>query len=118
MGLLVILVSALLASGFANEGLASNKREIPSGFVVLDKAIPGLELDLRYSTGDNFVSQVVDGYQDAQAILSAPAAEALARVQASLAPFGLGILLFDAAEPKLARPYRERHGIMEYLRSL
>ena len=28
------------------------------------------------------------------------------------------VALFDAAEPKSARPYRERHGIMEYLQSL
>ncbi len=78
--------------------------------MALDEAIPGLVLDLRYSTGENFVGQVIDGYQDAQAILSAPAAAALARVQASLVPFGLGLLLFDAYRPRRAVDHFVRWG--------
>ena len=96
-------ICLLLVAVAANGAIATDRHPLPNGFVYLDKAIPDLVLELRYTTDDNFVGRPVDGYgQNARAILSAPAAEALARVQAALAPFGLGLKVFGAYRPQRA----------------
>jgi D-alanyl-D-alanine dipeptidase len=75
---------------------------LPEGFVYVDELIPDALVDLRYHGSDNFVGRPVDCYHGSRAILSRPAAEALARVQEELRPFGLGILIFDAYRPQCA----------------
>lgn len=75
---------------------------LPAGFVHVDELIPDVSVDLRYRGSDNFLGRPVDCYLGSRAILSLPAAEALARVQAELKPFGLGILVFDAYRPQCA----------------
>jgi D-alanyl-D-alanine dipeptidase len=75
---------------------------LPDGFVFLDDAVPGLRIDLRYSGNANFLGRPVAGYDQARAVLSIPAASALARVQETLRPFGLGLLVFDAYRPQRA----------------
>lgn len=62
-------------------------------------AVEGVALDVRYATANNFMGEVL--YPAELALLRAPAAEALARVQAELAEQGLGLVVFDAY-----RPYR------------
>ena len=83
---------------------------LPDGFVHLDAAVPDLALDLRYATAGNFVGRRIDGYRGAHAVLSAPAAAALARVQAALRPFGLGLKVFDAYRPQRAVDHFVRWG--------
>ncbi|WJJ94595.1 M15 family metallopeptidase [Neopusillimonas aromaticivorans] len=78
------------------------RAELPPGFVFLDAAVPGLSVDLRYTGSHNFVGRPVAGYDGARPVLSVPAAAALARVQADLKPFGLGLLVFDAYRPQRA----------------
>ncbi len=56
-----------------------------------------IRLDVRYATTDNFMGAVM--YDRAQARLQRPAAEALARVQRTLAAEGLGLLIHDAYRP-------------------
>ena len=47
---------------------------------------PGIEVELRYATTDNFTGQIVDGYESTgAAILRTEAAEALAAVQREVA---------------------------------
>jgi D-alanyl-D-alanine dipeptidase len=75
---------------------------LPEGFVYLDKAIPGIQIELRYSTDHNFVGKPIDGYLKPRAILTRPAARALAEVQEKLKPFGLGLKVFDAYRPQRA----------------
>jgi D-alanyl-D-alanine dipeptidase len=58
---------------------------------------PGIRLDIRYATTDNFMGAVM--YERAQARLQRPAAEALARVQRTLASQGYGLLIHDAYRP-------------------
>ena len=67
-------------------------------------------IDLRYAAENNFVGQRVDGYRHAHAILSAPAVAALAKVQAALQPFGLGLKVFDAYRPQRAVDHFVRWG--------
>ena len=65
--------------------------------VDLVTAVPGIRLDIRYATANNFLGTPV--YTSARALLQRPAAEALAQVQAGLAPQGYGLLIHDAYRP-------------------
>lgn len=75
---------------------------LPEGFIYVADAVPSARIDARYATADNFVGQPVDGYRAPRVVLSQPAATALARVAAELAPFGLGIKVFDGYRPQRA----------------
>ena len=58
---------------------------------------PGLKLDVRYATSDNFMRAPV--YPEAMVFLQRPAAEALVRVNRALRDEGYGLLLFDGYRP-------------------
>ena len=74
----------------------------PDGFVDVQTLSPGIVCELRYLGNDNFIGAPVDGYHANRCILSRPAAEALARVQQALEPYGLGLHVFDAYRPQQA----------------
>lgn len=74
----------------------------PEGFVDVREAVPDAVLEVRYYTDHNFVGEPIDGYEAPVVLLTEPAALALARVQESLAPFGLGIKVFDGYRPQRA----------------
>jgi D-alanyl-D-alanine dipeptidase len=65
--------------------------------VELIKIDPTVHLDIRYATTNNFMHRPV--YRQGRAFLQRPAAEALARVNASLKPRGYGLLVFDGYRP-------------------
>lgn len=73
---------------------------LPEGFVYLDEAVPAARAEPRYAGSDNFVGRPVDAYLAARVILTRPAAEALHGVTQDLAPFGLGVKVFDAYRPQ------------------
>jgi len=104
------LATLLLASRVAADTPVSGRPALPVGLVYLDAAVPGLVIDLRYATTENFPGQQVDGYRDAHAVLSVPAAQALAAVQAALQAFGLGLKVFDAYRPQRAVDHFVRWG--------
>ena len=108
--ILLALLAGFLAGTGAVALAAADRQALPDGFVYLDEVIPDLVIDLRYATANNFVGQRVDGYQQLPAILSAPAAAALAKVQAALRPFGLGLKVFDAYRPQRAVDHFVRWG--------
>jgi D-alanyl-D-alanine dipeptidase len=91
-----LLAAILLALG------PTSALAMPEGFVDLADAVPAARAEARYATADNFVGRPVDGYLAPRVLLSRPAAEALARVAAELAPFGLGIKVFDGYRPQRA----------------
>jgi zinc D-Ala-D-Ala dipeptidase len=62
----------------------------------LDSAIA---VDMRYRNAGNFTGAPLPGYEGNRALLRREAAEALARVQASLEGEGLGLLVWDAYRP-------------------
>jgi D-alanyl-D-alanine dipeptidase len=74
----------------------------PDGFVYLDEYIPGIEVDLRYYSNDNFVGDTVDGYHANKCIISLEAAKALKKVSAELNAKGIGLKIFDAYRPQQA----------------
>jgi D-alanyl-D-alanine dipeptidase len=63
----------------------------------LEKYIPGIKLDVRYATKNNFFGQAV--YKIEKAFLRLPAAKALKKVQQDLNKKGLGLKIFDAYRP-------------------
>jgi D-alanyl-D-alanine dipeptidase len=58
---------------------------------------PGIALDIRYATANDFLGTPV--YSQARAFLQRPAAEALLRVLQKLKPLGYGLLIHDAYRP-------------------
>lgn len=75
---------------------------LPKGFGDLEKAIPGIVVDIRYTTNNNFLGRPVDGYHAPKAILSTKAIEAVQKIQAELNKEGLGLKVFDAYRPQRA----------------
>ncbi|WP_420634156.1 M15 family metallopeptidase [Candidatus Palauibacter sp.] len=58
---------------------------------------PGIRLDVRYATTNNFMSSVF--YDEPRVFLQRPAAEAVARAHRALAARGYGLLLHDGYRP-------------------
>jgi D-alanyl-D-alanine dipeptidase len=69
----------------------------PADLVELTALDPTIRLDIRYATTRNFLGTPL--YSQARAFLQRPAAEALVRVQHSLAAEGYGLLVHDAYRP-------------------
>lgn len=65
--------------------------------VDLQRFIPGLVLDIRYATTNNFTGEKI--YNLARAYARRPVAEALKKIQAELKPQGFGIKIFDGYRP-------------------
>jgi zinc D-Ala-D-Ala dipeptidase len=95
------ILATLLSFGTASAA-SPDRAALPAGFIYLDKAVPGLVVELRYFGSDNFVGQRVDGYEHPYPILTEQAASALAKVQEALRPFGLGLKIFDSYRPQRA----------------
>jgi D-alanyl-D-alanine dipeptidase len=74
----------------------------PAGFLDAASRVPGLAVDMRYTGAENFTGRPVPGYDAPVCLLAAPAADALARVQARLAPSGLGLKVYDCYRPARA----------------
>ncbi len=94
---LTVLISLL-----SSHPLQSFAAGHPDGFVDIQRAVPGVVVDLRYFSEDNFVGQPIDGYQSDTCYVTRQAADALAAVQADLAAFGLSLKVFDAYRPQRA----------------
>jgi D-alanyl-D-alanine dipeptidase len=71
--------------------------------VDLVKPVPGIRLDIRYATTDNFTHARI--YASARAFTRLPVAMALAQVQKDLEKKGLGLKVFDAYRPYAATLY-------------
>jgi len=83
-----------------NPGWTENK--IPDNFVDLQTVIPSVTLDIRYYGDHNFLGTRVDGYQAPKCLVTAPAAEALAKIQAELQEFSLSLKIYDCYRPQRA----------------
>lgn len=59
--------------------------------------IPNIQVELKYATTDNFTGQVI--YDFTEAYLRYGTVKKLAKVQAMLKPYGLGLKLWDAYRP-------------------
>lgn len=77
------------------------KRSIASApekeLVNLEKLIPGIILDIRYATTNNFTGEKI--YNLSRAYARKPVAEALKKAQAEFNKAGVGIKIYDAYRP-------------------
>ena len=87
----------LLVTSAAN---AQDQR--PAAFVDAATVVPGLVVEMRYVTDNNFVGRPIDGYEKPVCLLTRPAARALAEVARDLEPRGLKLKVFDCYRPKRA----------------
>lgn len=90
----VIIVTFFAALAFA--------ADLPDGFVRLAEVDPTIRQNIRYAGSDNFLGRPAKGYEAPTCILTRPAAEALAKVQASVADDGLTLVVFDCYRPASA----------------
>lgn len=87
--------------GLTPTTLAGYKKSVTENpekeLIDLESFIPGLVLDIRYATTNNFTGEKI--YNSPRAFARRPVAEALKRVQVDLTAQGLGIKIFDAYRP-------------------
>jgi D-alanyl-D-alanine dipeptidase len=83
--------SLLLLAGCATT------RKSPADLVDVKTIVPGVMLDIRYATTNNFTGQQL--YSVARCCLRREAAERLCEVQAELRAQGLGLKIFDGYRP-------------------
>lgn len=76
---------------------ASIKQNPKKELIDLEEYIPGIVLDIRYATTNNFTGEKI--YNQAKAYARKPVADAVKRAQAELQKQGLGIKIFDAYRP-------------------
>lgn len=90
------------ASELRTEALAASPPEETSDFLASDlvevtSLEPGIQLDIRYASDNNFMGTPF--YTQARAFLQRPAAEALVRMHHKAAEYGLGVTIHDAYRP-------------------
>ena len=100
----VFLTVAVLI--FASGGVCA----YPPGFLRVQDVIPDAVSDIRYAGLNNFVGSKIDGYEDADAILSVEAAVSLKRAADSLRTQGYTLKIFDAYRPARAVTHFVRWG--------
>lgn len=76
--------------------------QLPEGFVYAKTEIPSLQVDLQYCNDNNFVGEIIDGYNANVAIMTSQTATALKKVQTELAKQNLSIKIYDAYRPQRA----------------
>jgi zinc D-Ala-D-Ala dipeptidase len=76
---------------------ACNRGSRPFALVDIQSVDPGIRLDIRYATENNFTHQKV--YDEAACFLRAEAAQNLSKVQEDLEKQGLGLKVFDCYRP-------------------
>lgn len=81
---------------------AVGRAALPNGFVYLSDVVPSAVQDIRYAGNRNMLGRPLAGYRAPACILTAPAARALARVQAELEPAGLTLRVYDCYRPRSA----------------
>jgi zinc D-Ala-D-Ala dipeptidase len=89
-----VLFIALLACGGGNSRAQAPQ---PGDLVDLTSVAPGIQVDIRYATADNFTHQVV--YPKARCLLRRAVANRLARVQRVLQRTGRGLRVWDCYRP-------------------
>lgn len=96
--------------------LSSIEKDPHNKLVDLEKSIPGVVLDIRYATTNNFTGTRV--YSIPKAFARAPVAKALRQVQEELNTRGLGLKIYDAYRPYRATvQFYETYGDTTYVAS-
>ncbi len=83
----------------ASAPAVDGSRAPPDGFVDLGVHVPGVELQVRYATADNFVGHPLPGYGAGGAWLRPSAADGLVCAQERLRAQGFGLRIYDGYRP-------------------
>lgn len=86
-----------LSCGLALLTACTASQDPGSELVDVQQAVPGVVLDIRYATTNNFTGQQL--YTSTNCFLRRATAEKLAQVQSELKPMGLGLKVFDGYRP-------------------
>ena len=101
--LLCVLLALCGCAGHADTvrapQLSPARTAAEAGLVDVRNLVPELAEDIKYAGSDNFVGTPIDGYVAPKCELLRPAAEALARVELTLRPQGLRLLVWDCYRP-------------------
>lgn len=84
---------------FGEKEYKSSYQNDPNRKLVNLETIPGIRLDIKYATTDNFTGQKI--YKEAKAFARKPVADALHKAQIEFLKLGYSIQIYDAY-----RPYR------------
>lgn len=98
--LLFIFATVAMTTCFASTDGDEVKPSDASGFVLLTDYVPDAILEIRYYSTYNFVGTRIDGYEQPIALLTKPAAEALAKAAAYLKAQGYRLKIYDAYRPQ------------------
>jgi len=99
LGIVLLLTSCANSNISKIHNLGAPLAEVNS---MLPASVPPMELEIRYSTSNNFVGEPISGYGAARALLSIEAVQALSKVQIQLTKKGMGLKIFDAYRPQRA----------------
>ena len=99
---LVLWAVAMLAHAGDAPRLSDAKTIEQAGMVDIRSLVPDMSQAIAYAGSDNFVGAPVDGYEAPRCWLKREAAEALARVDATLRERHLRLRLFDCYRPARA----------------
>ena len=99
LGIVLLLTSCANSNISKIHNLGAPLAEVNS---MLPASVPLMELEIRYSTSNNFVGEPISGYGAAKALLSIEAVQALSKVQIQLTKKGMGLKIFDAYRPQRA----------------
>jgi D-alanyl-D-alanine dipeptidase len=92
----------LLILALAAIALPAQARDLPGNLVYLRDIDPGIVQDMRYASPDNFTGKPLNGYNAPECILRRDVAQALHKVQASLAAQKLSLKVYDCYRPTRA----------------
>ncbi len=109
---------ALWLAGCASGPPRDARADLAPDLVEITDSDPGIRLDIRYATTNNFLGRPV--YTEPRAFLQRPAAAALTRVSQQLEPLGFGLIIFDGYRPwsvtktfwEAATPSQRRQGFV------
>jgi D-alanyl-D-alanine dipeptidase len=97
-----VLLRAAAVAVLAVLPLPALAADLPAGFVRLADIDPTIRQDMRYAGSANFLGRRAKGYEAPVCILTKQAAEALSKVQKSLAVQNLTLVVFDCYRPDSA----------------
>ena len=96
---LITLAPPAVFAACATLGLSGSPERTLVDVRTIDSTIV---VEARYYAGHNFMGRPVNGYEADKCLLTREAAEALARVQAEVRAFGLGVKAYDCYRPQRA----------------
>ena len=82
--------------------LVEGYTQLPQGFSLLEKNAKEIVLDIKYSSRDNFMGRVIEGYDRKGTPLTNETIAALKSAQKAFNALGFGIKLFDGYRPQKA----------------